>query len=292
MRSEFKILITGASGFLGQNLVQALLKEDVQVIALCRSKLSISASNLKQIICDLSNGSYLFDLPKDIDAIVHLAQSNGYQLGLKAAEDLFNINVKSTFELIQWAYSNNVKKFIFSSTGSVYLNKESANHENNPCEPSDFYSATKLCAENLLRPFGISLDIIVYRIYYLYGKNQKNKLISNIHQKIMYGHEITLDSVNGLIFNPLHIDNGVAIILEELLRKPIKSFRLYNLAGKETISLESLIHIISNMTGSKPIIKKQNNNNKVIVGNIELLTKEYNINKFYSIQEGLEKTYS
>lgn len=292
MINKEKILITGGTGFLGKNLILSLLQEGYPVVSLSRKSLNIVNKNLVQIIGDIKNNSYLSELPKNIDIIIHTVQSDEYQKNLDGAQDMFDVNVKSTFDLINWAAKNQVKKFIYTSSGSVYLDRSQPNNETSTCEPTDFYSASKLCSENLLRPFSKIMDICIFRIYSLFGLHQKNKIIPNLFNKIQSKELIKLDSMNGMIFNPLHIDNCLNVIHQEILKESKFSIRIFNLAGIETISLEDLINELASFIKINPIIKKVDSNNKIIVGNIDLLNKNYDIGNFYSIRESIQKSFT
>ena len=81
------------------------------------------------ISCDLSSSSDFKKLPKNIDAIIHLAQSRHYRKFPEKALDVFNINISSTAHLLDYALTNNVKYFfilispifLFLITNNIYF---------------------------------------------------------------------------------------------------------------------------------------------------------------------------
>ena len=287
-----KILVTGASGFIGSHLVSALLRNpEYEVYTADRSLHSPLSSRHYPIQIDFSSEFVLpGQLPKP-DAVVHLAQSRHYREFPDKAKDIYMVNVNSTFQLIDWCKRNGVAKFIFASTGSVYKNSTAILMESNETEASNFYAASKLAAENLLKPYSDSISIAILRLFSPYGPGQKNMLIPNIIDKILSGGEIQLNQNKGLLLSPIYIDDCIEII-SRLISTEIKKFEILNLGGAKETSLREIIDLVASLSGKKANVKIQEGN----VVNIRCdSSRIYNLTKYQpltSLQEGLKKCIS
>ena len=287
-----KILVTGASGFIGSHLVSALLRNpEYEVYTADRSLHSPLSSRHYPIQIDFSSEFVLpGQLPKP-DAVVHLAQSRHYREFPDKAKDIYMVNVNSTFQLIDWCKRNGVAKFIFASTGSVYKNSTAILMESNETEASNFYAASKLAAENLLKPYSDSISIAILRLFSPYGPGQKNMLIPNIIDKILSGGEIQLNQNKGLLLSQIYIDDCIEII-SRLISTEIKKFEILNLGGAKETSLREIIDLVASLSGKKANVKIQEGN----VVNIRCdSSRIYNLTKYQpltSLQEGLKKCIS
>ena len=103
-----KILITGINGLLGNVLVRRLIEKHEIFALVKKNKEKIVHKNLKIIETDLK----FFNekkLPKKIDFIIHLAQSNFYNNFPEKGKDIFDVNISATFNLLNFAYKNKIK---------------------------------------------------------------------------------------------------------------------------------------------------------------------------------------
>ncbi len=114
------ILILGANGFLGRNLVN-LLSENHKVYALVRNskncyfRLNHNVSVIEHNLSDLT----LPKLPDDIDVIFYLAQSRRFREFPDGVDDMMAVNIYAPVSLAKWAISNKVKTFAYASSGGV-----------------------------------------------------------------------------------------------------------------------------------------------------------------------------
>src|SRR5260221_6444068 len=139
-----RILVTGASGFVGQHLLPRLAGEH-EVIALVRRMPPVELPTAKTIVADLTSPSLVARLPRDIDVIVHLAQA--YKSFPDDAAEIFAVNAASTQRLADHARSCGVRRFVLASSGSIYSPGPRPLRESDPPRPGGFHPATKLMAE-------------------------------------------------------------------------------------------------------------------------------------------------
>ena len=157
-----KILLTGASGFIGKHLLKALLIEKHEVIAVVRDKVKLhefceNFDNLKVIECELGNFYELNEFLSDesISTTIHLAWDGSS--GVKRADyDLQLKNIKATLELIEISAKLGCKHFI--STGTVSENLVELKNANIKSQ-NMIYAAAKLSLYNLAKVLCSTCDI-------------------------------------------------------------------------------------------------------------------------------------
>ena len=126
-----KILVTGVSGLIGSNLVEALQKEGHDVRATYRTKLKNKYSGVELIKGDLLDFNFCREITKDVDVIFHCA-ANTSGAHVMSSTPLVHVtpNVVMNSQLMEASYEAKVKKFIFMSSSVVYpYTAEKPNHE-------------------------------------------------------------------------------------------------------------------------------------------------------------------
>jgi len=164
-----KILITGASGFIGTALIRNLADTDWEIIPLLRRSCGLKNEAIVDF-CDTDFRSKIHSLP-EVDVVLHLGAMVSFNDNLK--EDLFTPNVLATGELVSWA--RKIKAyFVFASTAMVcgvknsYIDKDS-----NPLLDSA-YGYSKWLAEEMVIMSGIKSAIL--RIAGVFGRGGPSHL--------------------------------------------------------------------------------------------------------------------
>lgn len=200
-----KILITGASGFIGAHLTRYLASIDHELLVMTRSKDAISSIVAGKVKCKqvgdisaLSNwGPYL----KDMDAVIHLAnrahvmhESDANPLALYRS-----INTDGTLQLARQAAAAGVKRFIFIS--SVKVNGESTlpGQKFSPVSeniPTDPYGLSKYEAEQGLKEINLktSMEVVIIRPPLIYGPGVKANFLKMM-QWVEKGVPLPLGSI-------------------------------------------------------------------------------------------------
>lgn len=264
-------LITGASGLIGSHLIHNLIK-DWEVIAVVRPHSKPKdLSSVHWIEADLSTSHFTDIIPKKVDAIIHLAQSNHFRDFPTKAEDIFQVNLCSTLKLLDFGRSTNTKMFIFASTGGVYGFGENPFVAKTPfLIPKDlgFYPSTKLSAELLVQSYSSFFKVVLLRPFFIYGKGQKKemflpRLVNNIRNDI----PIKLQGTNGIRINPIHVNDAVSMICECL---NLQQSETLNIGGKNIYSLRQIGDIIGKKLSKTPKYEiQQDDNPKHLIGDIQ-----------------------
>ena len=278
MKKQHKknILIVGANGLLGRNLVD-ILSQTHTVFALVKKKNKIQFKlnkNIRVLEINLSNINNK-KLPKKIDVIYYLAQSNKRKNFPEGADDMIAINIVAPNTLAKWGIKIGVKKFIYVSSGGVYDNsnkpvKEFASISAN--KKREFYINSKLCAEMLLKSYSnLFKTFIILRPFFIYGGGQKkNMLFSRLISNVKNDQKININGKDGIKINPIHVTdaaNAVANVLN------IRESITINIGGNEIISLKALILMIGDVLAKEPIINNNKYTQNNSIGDITLMKK-------------------
>lgn len=262
---ELKILITGASGLIGGKLAEILSNKsddkENEIFAVFRdNKKIVNLENVNWIFHDFSSGKNLDDFPNQIDSIIHLAQSENFKDFPNSANDIFRINVNSTQLLLDFARKNNVKTFIYASSGGVYGSgsvpfDESQKIFLNP--QLGFYITSKVCSELITQNYSSFFNTIIFRFFFVYGPGQKKfMLIPRLVDSILEGKPVMLQGNEGIRINPTYVDDAANAIADSLR---LNMSQIVNVAGPDVISLKQIGKTIGELTGKDPIFDIQEN---------------------------------
>jgi nucleoside-diphosphate-sugar epimerase len=203
-----KVLITGAGGFIGSNMVSFLLKNtDFFIYGIDNFINGRENENfLKELISErfqfIENDFIEFDFSKkEIDIVYHFAAipSVPYSVDFPVQTDLNNIN--KTVKLLKICSDNKVKKFIFSSSSSIYGEpSEIPTSESSEELPKTPYAIQKLAIEKYCKIWSelYGLDTICLRYFNVYGPNQYSNnayasVISSWIKNTLTKNEIRID---------------------------------------------------------------------------------------------------
>ena len=155
-----KILITGATGFIGRKLVARLIDKQSQVVALVRRTSDVSGlpKKLRLIDGDMLDTASLEKAVQDIDVVIHLAAY--FDFYPKDKKLLYQVNVEGTKNLIAACVQSGVSRFIYISTTEVIGPVEDPpGNENSPLRPQFDYSKSKKQAEAIVRATALETDL-------------------------------------------------------------------------------------------------------------------------------------
>ena len=212
-----KILITGGTGFVGKNLVNALEKDyDIKIL----SRKKINRKNV--YIGDLFNKDLLLEATK-VDIVVHLA---GISKG-----NVMKVNSLGTKNLVEACVVNQVEKFIFISSYDAILETE--------------YGKSKKSAERYLRDSGLNYIILRPTVIYGRGNNKDLDKLINIIKKYSFA---VIPGNGEAKLQPLFVDDIVNLIV-----KIIKSERKKKtyFVGGEILSFNQIVDTISRVLSKK-----------------------------------------
>lgn len=169
-----KVVITGATGMIGLNLINYLLEKDIEVLAIIRKNSSRrhylnKKDNLKILECNLEELKNL-NIEDEYDTFIHLAWDGTFG-DSRNNVDVQCKNIGYTLDAIRLAKKLGCKKFIGAGSQAEYGRVEGIIAPNTPTNPENGYGMAKLCAGQLSRLLATQLGIehIWTRILSVYG---------------------------------------------------------------------------------------------------------------------------
>lgn len=290
-----KILVTGGTGFIGQNLINVLLDKKYSIYCIVRinSDMSKLDSRIKIFQYDENIDSLINYFKKEkFDGIIHLAS---LFLVNHLKDDLTNLilsNIKFGTELLEACKLSNVKWFI--NTGTFWQNYQSDSYN-----PVNLYAATKEAFEVIAKYYTESSDLIFLTIKLndTFGANDTRNKIFNLWSKIAKSNEVLEMSEGKQIIDISYIEDVVSayqILVNQLNSDKKDEFRnkTYVVTSPERMSLKELSKLFEEAIGVKLNIiwgKKDYREREVMVPFINgQLVPTWK--PTYSLKEAIQKT--
>jgi nucleoside-diphosphate-sugar epimerase len=279
-----RVLVTGATGFIGAPLVQALLHKGHEVVPLTRRR-DADVQGCRSFVWDVAEERRpVAPLPK-VDAIVHAAQSRNYQSFPADGRDMFRVNVAGCWSLLDYAVEMGVTRFCLLSSGTVYEPYRGGLEEDAPVAPTSFLGATKLAAEELARPYQRYLELSALRLFFPFGPGQTRRLIPDIIGRVRSGRAVELSSDGeGLRIVPTYVDDIVEIIAAAITEGWTGTM---NVAAPRAVSLRELAEVIGQLIGKRPTFEITNRDNICIVPALDRLAARFDMNRFTPLEAAL-----
>jgi nucleoside-diphosphate-sugar epimerase len=257
-----KVLVTGANGFIGSNLVNTLLNRNHDVLALCGESSksnSIKHKNLKIFSCSMQEINLLESeiLKFKPKKVFHLAAQSSPGISLKNPSYTFETNTLATINLLEILKKLSKKpRVILASSSSVYSksNGKEIIAEDYLTEPITMYGQSKLSMEQIGKLYVSQndMDIVTVRPFFLIGAGKNNDVCSAFAQDIV---EVELKIKKNIEVGNLKIIRDFLDIkdgLEGFLIVSEKgiSGEVYNLSSGKEISLKEILSIFKKYSSS------------------------------------------
>lgn len=304
-----KALVTGADGFIGSHLTEALLQEGYEVKALSQYNSFnywgwledvTPCPELEVVSGDIRDPHFCKHITKGVDIIFHLAALIAIPYSYVAPNSYVDTNVKGTLNICQAAMENGVKRIICTSTSEVYGTARYVPiDEKHPLQPQSPYSASKIGADAIAMSFynAFKLPLTIARPFNTYGPRQSARaVIPTIISQIASGmKEIKLgDTSPTRDFNYV-ADSCQGFIAIANCDKAIGE--TINIGSNYEISVKDTLELIKDIMQSD--VQFITDEQRIRPENSEVFrlwcdnTKIHSLTGFmpqYSIREGLERT--
>lgn len=252
--SIVKVLITGAGGLVGSALLP-LFGPDDEVHALVRAPApALQRRNTRVHVLDLAGPIDTSALPRTLDAVVYLAQSENFRAFPEQARDIFDVNVASLLRLLDHARYVGARTFVIASSGGVHGTSSGPVRDDTAVAATGrhgFYLSTKLCGEILGEAFAPHMDVAMLRLFFAYGRGQRrNMLVPRLVDSVRDGRPVVLQGEQGIRINPIHAADAAAACHAAL---GLTGCNKVNVAGPEVLSLRELCEMIGDRVERRPI---------------------------------------
>ena len=296
-----RLLITGASGFIGRRLVEHLLSADLELVLLGRSipeSLSLrTPDNVKFLHCDFSDPSSL-DRHRStlefVDAVAHLGGAVPHSSAPEQDDPVRNIRVNAEATAVLLGHlSPKLKCFCYTSTMDVYgAPVVLPLGENHPTLPTSQYAVTKLAVEGLLRVhatrMGVSVGIL--RVSHVYGPGDtSSKAIPKFIREVRSGRAPVIYGNGSDTRDYVYVDDVVQAILLSL-GKSING--TVNVATGHATSMNDLVTTILRLMNSAltPARKPRDRTPTQIFASIDRARDLLGYRPVVQLEDGLRRT--
>lgn len=238
-----KVLVTGATGFVGGHLVKRLINDGYSVRALVRKGRDISRFDRGVEIAygDITESDSLDNAVRNVDVVYHLA-AMVKEAGVPDSQ-FWKVNVEGTRNLLEVSHNLGIKRFIHVSTCGVHGDiKNPPASEDYPFNPEDIYQKTKIESEKISVGFvKKGLPVVIIRPTGVYGPGDRRllKLFILIRERKFF---IVGDGKT--LFHPVYIDDLIdgLILAGEI---PSAEGEAFIIGGERYLTLNELTELIA-----------------------------------------------
>jgi len=264
MWEQKQVLITGAGGFIGSHLTEALVKAGAKVRVFIRYNSRDGRGNLEDleprlleqieiISGDLRDADVIDRTVKGCDAVFHLGALVGIPYSYKNPREVVETNIMGTFNILTAARDHGVSRIVHTSTSEVY---GSALYvpidESHPLQGQSPYSASKIGADKLAESFYASYDlpVVTVRPFNCYGPRQSARaVIPTLITQALACQEIRLGNTETLRDFTFVTDTAEGFIKAAESQEGFG--KVINIGSGREISIGQLAQIIINTVHSK-----------------------------------------
>ena len=242
------VLVTGASGMVGRNVVTYLEEKGLRVIPTDLSGWDTSG--------DLLDRDFVFSklASLDFDAIIHLAAITEIKKTIEDPRLCFEVNCVGTLNVLELADRKKVKRVICASSANVFgAPKSNPVPEDAPFDPRVPYDYSKVICENLAMSFfkAKGLPVSLTRSWLLFGEHdQPSRATVRFIRACLEGDPLTLYNCGRDTTSPSHVINYAKLALT-ILENERAVGQAFNFGGERPLSIRELAETVKRLTGSK-----------------------------------------
>ena len=285
------IFITGATGFIGTNLIDFFLKKNIYLTINIRKEKLVTNSNSINTY-SLQQGSIEDDVnffkKNKFDGVIHLASLYLKSHNQSDVKDLVDSNIGFSTHVLECAVQSNVKWFI--NTGTFFQNKNRKNYS-----PVNLYSATKEAFMTMAKYYYENDMIKFYTIKIpdTYGPNDtRPKLINILIESIFSNKQISMQGNPNQLLNLVHVNDVVNAfyLLSTQLSNNRSNFEngfVFSIDSSAKYTLKEICDIINLCSNNKLNISWKNSDNSLSINSPKKIDKVPNWKQKISLKNGI-----
>jgi nucleoside-diphosphate-sugar epimerase len=256
--ADVRVLVTGASGFLGSHVVRRLVKEGADIYAV-----TSSVSTSPERLSDLLDGITLLEANlRDASSLAHVVAAAQPELVIHQAafthvgksfsriDENIQTNIQGTVNLLQ-ALEGHYRRFVYVGSGDVYGDSPVPFTENGPVAPASPYAVSKYAAERFCRMFhqAYGWPIVCLRPFNVYGPGQSpDRIIPELIISALSGRDLKM--TEGRQTREFMYVEDVAEAFVQALVKPDIDGEVINVSRGEEVSIRQLATTVLELMGN------------------------------------------
>lgn len=251
-----RVLVTGAGGFIGSHLAEALCKAGARVRALVHYNAlgnigwladSPARENIDVVAGDLCDRDSVADAVAGMEVVFHLGALIAIPYSYHAPLSYVRTNVEGTLNVLQACRQHRVRRLVHTSTSEVYGTAQRVPiDESHPLQGQSPYAASKIGADKLVEAFHLSygVPVVTVRPFNTFGPRQSARaVVPTIITQLASGSRVSLGNVEPTR-DLNYVDNTVDGFLRAGLAQDATG-GTFNLGSGREISIQDLVHLIA-----------------------------------------------
>ncbi len=267
-----KYFVTGGAGFIGSNLCDLLLKKNHQVtiydnFSTGKKKFiekALASPNCNLVEADLLDINTLNQAISNHDIVVHLAANADVRFGSEDTRRDLEQNTIATSNLLDAMRINDIKKILFSSTGSIYGEARTIPTPENYEMPiqTSFYGASKLACEALIQAYceAFGMQAWIFRFVSILGERYTHGHVYDFYKSLSKNKNTLKVLGDGEQKKSYLYVNDCIDYIYNSIQKSDEKINIFNLGTNEFVTVKQSIQIICDQMKVSPKIETMGGN--------------------------------
>jgi nucleoside-diphosphate-sugar epimerase len=285
-----RILVTGASGFVGSFLIPKMIESGHQVLSISRTSIAaVSLSDKNYQICSLNETNLIEDFSPQI--VVNLATFSSSTDDIESQKNIIDSNIIFLSNLLHVIKNLKIELFINTGTFAEYFSNDGE------FDPAYFYSATKTAGRFIIKYFSKSYSFKTVNVipYSIYGPNDKRKKL--IHTLLdSLDSELAVKTTEGKqILDFVYIDDVINAYLAIINKADLlEDEMVFKIGTGKGVTIRELVSEIEIITGKKAnifwgAIPYRKRDIMIAVADITNAKKNLDWEPMFNLNDGLNK---
>jgi UDP-glucose 4-epimerase len=310
-----RVLVTGADGFIGSHVVEAVLAEGAQVTAFCLYnsfgttgwleesapfRQAVADGQAEVVLGDVRDPGVVESAVAGMDTVLHLAALIAIPYSYNAPRSYVETNITGTLNVLEAVRRHEVRRLVNTSTSEVYGTPDTVPiTETHPLRGQSPYSATKIAADKLCESFALSFGtpVVTLRPFNTYGPRQSRRaVIPTVLAQLLTGaSEVRLGATSPRRDFTFVTDTGQGFVRAALA--DLAPGETVQLGTGETHSIGEVVELCRRVTGSTAEVVTEEQRIRPAGSEVEILLSDPSNAKqrlgwtpTVGLEEGLRRT--
>lgn len=250
-----RVLVVGGNGFIGKNIVEALLEQkyDVAIYDMIGNSTLGVETYVGKILDDEEFGKIL----SNFDTIIYLVSAIMPKQSMDFPQSSYETDIPLLVYTLEKCRENGIKKVIYSSSGgTIYGDNKKANKENDTTSPINHYGICKLTCEKILLLYNnlYHMDNIILRVSNPYGKYQRIEsgvgVINTLTVEYLKGSSLKIWGDGENIRDFIDVSDVASAFVKAIeLQSNVNFIPIFNVGSGVPISVNDIVSLISDELG-------------------------------------------